>query len=75
MPAVNTNGTAPEPAASRWLTVADICTDLGVERSTWDKWVARRVSPPYKRLPNSQLRVLRADYLAWLGGLDGSAAA
>lgn len=59
----------------RWLTVDEVCERIGISRSTWDKWRARRTGPPCKRLPNGSLRC-REDHLdRWLDELDGDEAA
>ena len=48
------------------LTVSEICTELGIARSTWEKWRARRVAPPTIVLPNGSLRVRRSELEEWL---------
>jgi predicted DNA-binding transcriptional regulator AlpA len=48
------------------LTVLEVCAELGVSRSTWEKWRARRVGPAVIRLPNGELRVRRSELEAWL---------
>jgi hypothetical protein len=56
-------------AATPWLTVDQCLHELGIPRSTWEKWRQRRVAPKAKRLPNGQLRV-RRDWLdQWLENL------
>ena len=56
-------GTAGSPV---WLTVGDVCTELQIARSTWEKWRQKGVAPKAVRLPNGQLRV-RCEWLdAWL---------
>lgn len=51
---------------SALLDVAAVCAELGVTRSTWDKWRARRVGPKTVTLPNGSLRVRRSDLDVWL---------
>jgi excisionase family DNA binding protein len=48
------------------LTVAQVCAELGVSRSTWEKWRARRVTPAVITLPNGSLRVRRSELDSWL---------
>jgi predicted DNA-binding transcriptional regulator AlpA len=48
------------------LTIRDVCTDLEIGRSTFYEWRAKNTAPPCIKLPNGQLRILRADYDAWL---------
>lgn len=57
-----------------WLTVTEICRDLGISRSTFDDWRAKRCAPKCIRLPNGALRIRRADYQAWLDKLEEAAA-
>lgn len=55
----------------RWLTVPEVCERLAISPKTWEKWRARRVGPPVRRLPNGQLRVSEVALDEWL---EGSAA-
>lgn len=50
------------------LTVNDVCRELGITRSTWDKWRAKRIGPPVVCLPNRSLRVRAGDLTAWIEG-------
>ncbi|MEP9382993.1 helix-turn-helix domain-containing protein [Nocardioides sp. KR10-350] len=52
--------------ATRYLTVAEVCEELGVARSTFYDWRAKGHAPPCIRLPNGSLRVRRTDYEQWL---------
>ncbi|MFI9553133.1 helix-turn-helix transcriptional regulator [Nonomuraea endophytica] len=57
--------------SAQWLTVDDICTELGIHRRTWQHWRKRnRVPKPLHRLPNGEYRIRRTDYEAWLTGLE-----
>lgn len=56
-----------------WMTVADVMTELDVARSTLDKWRATGRGPRFKKLPNGELRLKRADYEAWLDQLPEAA--
>lgn len=57
--------TAAQPR--RYLTVADICNELDVPRSTFYDWRAKKTAPPCIKLPNGEIRVRRSDFDAWLG--------
>jgi hypothetical protein len=57
-----------------WLTVADILTDLGIPRRTWQRWRELGRTPEAIRLPNKELRIRRSVYEAWLADLEESAA-
>ena len=63
----------PSSAAARHLTIADVCDDLGISRSTFYDWRAKRKAPPCFKLPNGDLRIRRADYDAWLSALGEAA--
>lgn len=54
------------------MTVADICAELGVARSTFYDWRASKKAPPCLKLPNGDLRVRRADFDRWLRSLEQS---
>ncbi|MFF4375303.1 helix-turn-helix transcriptional regulator [Nocardiopsis dassonvillei] len=53
-----------------WLTVDDICAELGVSRSTFHDWRAKGRAPKCTKLPNGSLRVRQSDYDRWLEGLE-----
>ena len=44
------------------LTVAEVCAELGVARSTFYDWRAARKGPPCFRLPNGALRIRRTEF-------------
>ena len=55
------------------LTVAEVCAELGVARSTFYDWRASKKAPPCFRLPNGDLRIRRAEFDRWLESLQESA--
>jgi len=55
------------------LTVADICEELQISRSTFYEWRAKHKGPRVVRLPNGDLRVRRADFDSWLSTLEEAA--
>jgi len=55
------------------LTVAEVCDELGVARSTFYDWRAAHKAPPYLKLPKGDLRIKRADLERWLESLEQSA--
>lgn len=61
--------------SGRHLTVEQVCEDLGVARSTFYDWRAKRKAPPCVKLPNGALRIRRDDYERWLETLDQEAVA
>jgi len=56
--------------ARRRLTIADICADLDVSRSTFYEWRAKGRGPRCLKLPNGDIRVNRAEYERWLSSLE-----
>jgi len=55
------------------MTVEQVVEELGVSRSTWDKWRAKGTAPEALRLPNGSLRIRRDALEAWLAGLAEAA--
>jgi len=55
------------------FTVAEVCAELGVARSTFYDWRAAKKAPPCFRLPNGDLRIRRAEFDRWLESLQESA--
>lgn len=51
---------------SRHLTIAEICEELGVARSTFYDWRAKGRAPRCIKLPNGDLRIRRAELDRWL---------
>lgn len=51
---------------SRWLTVDEVCTELRIARSTWEKWRQKNAGPKVVKLPNGQLRIHRDWLDAWI---------
>jgi len=56
------------------LTVAEVCAELRVTRSTFNDWRAKKCAPPCVRLPNRQLRFRRADLDHWIASRADAAA-
>jgi excisionase family DNA binding protein len=48
------------------LTVAELCDELSVARSTFYDWRAKGHAPRCVRLPNGELRIRRSDLDTWL---------
>ncbi|KAA1022365.1 helix-turn-helix domain-containing protein [Pseudonocardia sp. EV170527-09] len=60
------------PAAR--LTVTDLCTELGISRSTFYDWRAKGRAPRCIKLPNGEIRIRRTDFENWLDSLEEVAA-
>ncbi|MDN3358928.1 helix-turn-helix domain-containing protein [Actinomadura sp. DC4] len=48
------------------LTLTEVCTELGISRSTFYDWRAKRRAPRCITLPNGSLRIRRAELDRWL---------
>lgn len=48
------------------LTIAQLCQELQVSRSTFYDWRAKKRGPRCIRLPNGELRIRRTDLEVWL---------
>lgn len=48
------------------LTLADVCADLKISRSTFYDWRAKGRAPRCIKLPNGDLRIRRSVYEHWL---------
>jgi predicted DNA-binding transcriptional regulator AlpA len=48
------------------LTLAEVCVELKISRSTFYDWRQKRKAPPCTILPNGGIRVVRRDLEAWL---------
>jgi len=55
------------------LTIAEVCEDLGIARSTFYEWRAKGTAPRCIKLPNGEIRVRRAEYERWLHSLEDAA--
>jgi predicted DNA-binding transcriptional regulator AlpA len=56
------------------LTVADVCAELGVARSTFYDWRAAKKAPRCIKLPNGDIRIRRVDLERWLESLEDASA-
>jgi predicted DNA-binding transcriptional regulator AlpA len=71
-------GAAPwerSSASARYelLTVGEVCAELQVAASTFYEWRMKRTGPRCIKLPNSQLRIRRAELDAWLAAREDAA--
>jgi len=57
--------------ARRHLTLAEVCEDLGIARSTFYEWRAKGRAPKCIKLPNGDLRIRRSEYERWLTAHEG----
>jgi excisionase family DNA binding protein len=52
------------------LTIAEVCDELGVSRSTFYDWRAKGRGPRSLRLPNGEIRIRRTELDNWLTGCE-----
>ena len=66
--------TPPRPRCSGTtvcaLTVAEFCAELGISRSTFYDWHAKKRAPKCVKLPNGELRIRRDEYERWLAACE-----
>lgn len=55
------------------LTIADLCTELSVSRSTFYEWRAKGRAPRCMKLPNGEIRIRRNDLERWLDTCEEAA--
>lgn len=48
------------------LTIAEVCAELRIARSTFSEWRTRGSAPKCIRLPNRKVRIRRTDLEQWL---------
>jgi predicted DNA-binding transcriptional regulator AlpA len=63
----------PDNNTTRHLTIAQLCEELGISRSTFYDWRAKHKAPRCLKLPNGDLRIRRCDYEDWLSSLEEAA--
>jgi predicted DNA-binding transcriptional regulator AlpA len=59
---VHATGMSPDEK----LTLAELCAELKIQRSTFYDWRAKGRAPRCMKLPNGEIRVMRRDLEAWL---------
>ena len=47
------------------LTVAEVCAELRIARSTFYEWRAKHVAPRCIKLPNGDIRIRRSELERW----------
>ncbi|HZI97622.1 MAG TPA: helix-turn-helix domain-containing protein [Actinomycetales bacterium] len=52
------------------LSIAQICEELGVSRSTFYDWRAKGKAPRCIKLPNGEIRVRREELDRWLSACE-----
>jgi excisionase family DNA binding protein len=55
------------------LTLAEVCEELAISRSTFYDWRAKRRAPRCIKLPNGDLRIRRSDLDHWLDDCEDAA--
>lgn len=70
---VSGEGLSMEKTQYQLMTVADVIAAMGISRSTWQKLVAQKRTPPIVRIGAVQ-RIRRDAFEAWLGQHENAAA-
>ena len=70
----STAATRQTQISSPHLTIVDFCVELGINRSTFYDWRAKRRAPRCIKLPNGELRIRRSEYEKWLDSHEEQAA-
>ena len=65
-----TLSTTRTASAAGVLTIAQLCKELGISRSTFYEWRAKGRAPRCIKLPNGQIRIRRAEFERWLDSLE-----
>jgi predicted DNA-binding transcriptional regulator AlpA len=60
-------------AATALMTIAEVCDELKVARSTFSEWRATNRGPRCKKLPNGSVRIRRVDLESWLDTCEEAA--
>lgn len=55
------------------LTIAELCAELSIARSTFYDWRAKKAAPRCIKLPNGDIRIRRIDLEQWLTDLEDAA--
>ena len=57
-------------AARHQLTLAEVCEELHVSRSTFYDWRAKGRAPRCLKLPNGEIRIRRIELDRWLAACE-----
>ncbi|SFQ66822.1 DNA binding domain-containing protein, excisionase family [Amycolatopsis arida] len=49
-----------------YLSIAEVCAELDIARSTFNDWRTKGRAPRCIKLPNGSIRIRRADLDAWV---------
>jgi excisionase family DNA binding protein len=63
---VSTRSAPPISPSRAQLTIAEVCDELSVSRSTFYDWRAKGKAPRCIKLPNGEIRVRRIELDRWL---------
>jgi excisionase family DNA binding protein len=55
-----------EKEPSEHLSIAELCEELGISRSTFYEWRTKRTAPRCFKLPNGELRIRRSELESWI---------
>lgn len=66
MPGDHLMAVRPQQRESDKLTLAQLCDELQISRSTFYDWRTKGRAPKCIKLPNGDIRIRRADLERWL---------
>jgi excisionase family DNA binding protein len=55
------------------LTIAELCEELAIARSTFYDWRAKGRAPRCIKLPNGEIRIRRSDLDSWIDTCEEAA--
>lgn len=65
------------PSTTAWMSLEDLCDELGISRDTAYKWSSSGPAsgrfPEYRKLPNGQIRIRRDWFEEWVNSLGPAA--
>jgi excisionase family DNA binding protein len=54
------------------LTIAEVCAELQISRSTFYEWKSKGKAPCGQKLPNGEYRIKRSDFDEWYEKLEAA---
>jgi excisionase family DNA binding protein len=66
-------GAAMRNSTRTTLTVAELCAELDISRSTFYEWRSKKRGPRCIKLPNGEIRIRRSELERWLESREEAA--
>jgi excisionase family DNA binding protein len=58
--------------ADEKLTIAEVCAELRISRSTFYEWKSKGRAPRGQKLPNGEYRIKRSEFDEWYENLEAA---